>query len=83
MNLGDEGLVLSAVKKCEERNSLIVRLYNPGPDAIKAALTTCRTPKAAHETNLNEKRTKALRVVKGAVPYRCGGFKVLTMELVF
>ncbi|MBI5093773.1 MAG: hypothetical protein HZB26_15185 [Candidatus Hydrogenedentes bacterium] len=81
IDFGNEGLVLSALKKCETRNTLIVRVYNPGATPIKTTLTAFRAIEKAYLTNLNEKREKPLRVVKGAVPFTCPAYKVLTFEL--
>ncbi|MBI4557674.1 MAG: hypothetical protein HY706_08830 [Candidatus Hydrogenedentes bacterium] len=82
LDLGSDRLVLSAVKKCETRNSLIVRLYNPGAETIKATLKAFRPIKRAYLTNLNEQRRKTLVLHDGCLHYTCPGYKVLTFELV-
>ncbi|MBN2308403.1 MAG: hypothetical protein JXR94_05495 [Candidatus Hydrogenedentes bacterium] len=78
---GSEGIVLSAVKKSEKRNSLIVRLYNPGGPAVSATLKAFRPIRAAYATDLNERRLKPLRLVRGAIRYRCRPYQVLTFEI--
>jgi 2-O-(6-phospho-alpha-D-mannosyl)-D-glycerate hydrolase len=82
IDLGSDKVVLSAVKKCESRNSLIVRFYNPGAKPVKGVLKTLEPIRSAHVTNLHEKRLKPARIVKGAVPYTCGPCKVMTLEIV-
>jgi mannosylglycerate hydrolase len=81
LDIGNENLVLSAVKKCEARNSLIVRLYNPGGTAEKGRLAAFRPIKAAYATSLNEKRREALKVKDGTVAYNCPAYRILTFEL--
>ena len=82
IDFGAKGLVLSALKKCETRNTLVVRVYNPGAKAVKGTLTAFCAVEKAYRTNLNEKREEPLRVVKGSVPFVCAAYKVMTFELV-
>ncbi|MCC6695070.1 MAG: hypothetical protein IT365_05520 [Candidatus Hydrogenedentes bacterium] len=82
IDLGNKKVVLSAVKKCESRNSLIVRFYNPGRDTVKGSIKALRPIRQAFLTNLNEQRLQSARVVKGEVPYTCGSRKVVTVEIV-
>lgn len=81
LDLGSNGVVLSAVKQCEWNHHLIVRFYNPGPKPIQGVLRLFVPVKRAWAVGLNEKRTKALPVVKGAVRYRCPVYSIFTMEL--
>ena len=81
IDVGSADVVLSAVKKCETRNSLIVRVYNPGTVAVKATLKAFRPIRQAFLTDLNEQRLKRARVVRGEVPYVCAPGKVVTFEL--
>ncbi|MCP4640078.1 MAG: hypothetical protein GY851_06585 [bacterium] len=82
IDIGSRELVLSAVKKCETRNSIIVRVYNPAGDTVKATLRAFRPIKKAFATNLNEKPGKAMKVSGDSMAYSCGPFKILTFELV-
>ncbi|MCC6489931.1 MAG: hypothetical protein IT364_20750 [Candidatus Hydrogenedentes bacterium] len=82
IDIGSTKAVLSAVKKCESRNSLIIRFYNPGGETVKGSIKALRPIRQAFLTNLNEQRLKRARVVKGEVPYTCGPRKVITIEIV-
>ncbi|HOE66959.1 MAG TPA: glycoside hydrolase family 38 C-terminal domain-containing protein [Candidatus Hydrogenedentes bacterium] len=82
MDIGNDALVLSAVKKCEWNNHLIVRLYNPGPNTQKGLLALFRPIKKAYATDLYEKRVgAALRVAKGVLRYACGPYRIVTFEV--
>lgn len=81
IDLGNERLVLSAVKKCEERNTLIVRFYNPGAEAVSSALRSALRIEEVHAVRLNEMREHSMNIVDGMVPFECGPYKVMTLEL--
>ncbi|MGQ9852196.1 MAG: alpha-mannosidase [Candidatus Oleimicrobiaceae bacterium] len=82
LQLAPGSLVLSAVKKCEERNSLIVRFFNPTEKEVPGHLRLARPIRKAHLTNLNEERIEPLPVTASgelrlAVPHK----KIVTVEL--
>ena len=82
LQLAPGSLVLSAVKKCEERNSLIVRFFNPTEKEVPGHLRLARPIRKAHLTNLNEERIESLPVTASgelqlAVPHK----KIVTVEL--
>ena len=79
-------VLVSAVKKHEERDSLIVRLHNPSGSPV-----TCRikvdaprfTPAHVFRTNLREERQESLPLVDGGwVDCAVHGKGLLTLELV-
>jgi mannosylglycerate hydrolase len=80
--LEPSSLVLSAVKRCEERDSLIVRFFNPTEKELAGRLRLYRPIRKAHLTNLNEERIGLLPVTASgelhlAVPHK----KIITVEL--
>lgn len=75
------GLILSAVKKCESRDTLIVRVYNPYPDSVRGTLTAFRPLRGACITNLNEERQETLLVSGNSLSIACDAYKILTLEL--
>lgn len=81
IDLGSDRLVLSALKKADTRDSLIVRFYNPGAHVIATTLRSDRTIGAAYRTNLNEERGEAVAIVAGEIPMTCGPYEIVTVEL--
>jgi mannosylglycerate hydrolase len=75
------GLVLSAFKKAEDRETYIVRLYNP-TDATAAAAICLAGIKAAWRTTLDEVRCEPLAVEAGGqVRVSAAPGKIVTIEL--
>jgi mannosylglycerate hydrolase len=78
---------VTAVKRAEDRDSLIVRFYNTR-DTGQGSKTEGRIclwcpPKEAHLTNLNEERKRKLRVGKdGSVQVSAKAWQIVTTELV-
>ncbi|OYD15567.1 hypothetical protein CH333_05425 [candidate division WOR-3 bacterium JGI_Cruoil_03_44_89] len=84
LRLGPSILILSAVKKCEERESIIVRFYNPTKKSIEARLSTAKDIKKARLLHLNEEPKGDLAIVdKNSVLIDAGPKKIVTLELVF
>jgi alpha-mannosidase len=82
VSLDPANVVLSAVKKAEDRDSLIVRVYNPFGTAQEVALE-CAWPIAeAHLVNLAEERGEALEAAEGRISLTVGAKKIVTVELV-
>ncbi|MDZ7394156.1 MAG: glycosyl hydrolase-related protein [candidate division KSB1 bacterium] len=82
LQLEPHTLILSAVKKCEHRDSVIVRFFNPTEEEQSARLRLWRPVKKAHLTNLNEERLRPLKVTDAGelhldVPHK----KIVTVEL--
>ena len=56
-----EGSILSAVKKAEKEDSLLIRVYNPNIDKnIQDSFILGNIIKNIYETNLNEDKTNDL-----------------------
>jgi len=82
LSVTPERLVLSAVKKRERGDGLIVRAYNPFDTPAHAVVESLFTIRSAYRTNLNEQRQEELAVGSdGAVPVQIGGKQIVTLEL--
>jgi mannosylglycerate hydrolase len=80
--LEPEVLALSAVKRSEDGDGLIVRFYNPAKEPIEATLRTFNPILSAQEVNLNEEGLAGLEVVEGyAITLAVGGRQVKTVAL--
>jgi mannosylglycerate hydrolase len=72
----------SAIKKAEDRDTWVVRLYNPTGETQRARVRFHAPLAKAWETNLNEKRLEALKVTKSnAVAIAVGPRKIMTIEV--
>jgi len=80
-----EGVVVSAIKKHEDRDSLVVRLFNTAAQGAEGALRLTIPgwkPSRAWATNLNEEQTAALAVgAEGWVSFQIRPRGLFTMEL--
>jgi len=76
-------LQLSAMKRCETRESLVLRLYNPTLRDILAMLNFHLPVKAAWLTNMNEERRQQLPVSKSGFEISVGYKKIITLEVEF
>jgi len=82
LSLEPDGLVLSAVKRSEQGDALIVRFYNPTPEAVQATVTLFRPIRAAQLVNLNEEPQADLPVAEGGrVTLPVKGKQVQTLAL--
>ena len=76
-------MVLSAFKKTEDRDSAIVRVYNPSGSKVEAALSVCWPVGDAYLVDLNEDRLKQVDVTKdNAVRIIVSAKKIVSIELV-
>jgi len=76
-------LVLSAVKKAEGRDSVIVRFFNPTAETVEAELRVGEPVRAAHRAGLDEERQEALEVAEaGKVRLAVEAKRITTVELV-
>jgi len=75
-------IVLSALKKCDQRDSLILRLYNPTGNEVAGQIQSQRPVQEAWITNMNEQRREQLAVKDGAISVPLGHKQIVTVELV-
>jgi len=82
LRLEPAGLVLSAVRRTEDGEGLVVRYYNTERVPLEARLTAGFPLQAAYRLNLNEERQGDLAVRDGrVVEVPTGGAEVVTLEL--
>jgi mannosylglycerate hydrolase len=79
--LESDTLVLSSVKKLEDRDGVAVRLFNPTSELTEGVL--CIRPKfgGVHELNVNEARLKGLRAENGCISLSLEAGKIYTLEI--
>jgi len=83
-NLEPEALVLSALKRAEDRATCIVRLFNPTAQPVNGRLIFHHQVGRAREVTLNEEPGKDLFVAGGkAVQCRVEPGKIFTVEVEF
>lgn len=82
LDLEPATLVLSAVKKCETRDSLIIRFYNPEEKSCAAKLTSFWSFVEAYRTNLNEERQAPLSLSSQVLDIPVEAKEIVTVELV-
>lgn len=74
-------VIVTAVKKAESGNALIVRVLNTTPDAVNATVSLNQKFKAASLTNLNEEpSSRKADVSSGKIKFEMPGFRVQTVK---
>lgn len=76
-----ENLVISTVKKAEDDNSIIVRVYETEGKDTKSVLKTSSTFKTAMQTNLIEESIKPVEVNKSGTTLVIGHHAIETIKL--
>jgi mannosylglycerate hydrolase len=77
-----QGAVLSACKKAEDRDSVVVRLFNPGDAGTRVAIGGWRPLARAFSVDLLERRVGELPVQGGQVAVTLAKRRIETVELV-
>lgn len=82
LSIQPEALVLSAVKRSERSDCLIVRFYNIKAEPLTAKVRLFRQVAEAFRVNLNEERIEPLKIEPdGAVSLAVRGNEVVTLEI--
>ena len=77
-------IALSAMKKSEERDSLVLRLYNPTMENVETELKFYNKIREVWLTNMNEERREKLDITdKNMIALSFGHKKVQTVEVIF
>ena len=82
VGLGGTGFVASAVKLAEDRDTVILRVFNPHTYDAKMKLDLGERFGAAYLTNLGEERQTKLTVRNGRTTVSVPAKKIVTVELV-
>lgn len=77
-----DNLILSAFKKTEDRDSYIIRLYNPTSEDISGTIEFAAEISNAYDTNLNEVRQQPVPVERGRkIKVAAASQKIITIEV--
>ena len=79
----DSGMTLSALKKAEERDSAVLRVFNASEKRSPLTVSAARPIVAAFDANLREQRGTPLAVQGGGVSIALGARKIATLDLEF
>lgn len=82
LQIKPDDLILSALKKAEDRETVIVRLYNPTQTLIKGKLSFGKEFSQAYQVNLNEERLKKIELAdKKLIPLSVPPKKIIGVEI--
>jgi mannosylglycerate hydrolase len=76
-------LVVSAVKMAEDRESLIVRVFNPTQEPVSGTVKLFKKPSEAWLVNLDEVRGKSVTVMKNGVRLTVAPGRIESVEIKF
>lgn len=81
MELSGDNLVLSSIKKAEDRDSVVVRIYNPTNHDIQGTLKTTLPCEKAYRIRMDETREEELALTDAAVSLSVPKGKIVSVEL--
>ncbi len=83
LSVKPSSLVISALKRSEDRNSYILRVFNPTGDKVYGNISICAAIKEAYITDLNENRLESLTVEQEHnMTAEVGSSKIITLEFI-
>ena len=83
VDVGPAEISLSALKKCDERDSMILRLFNPTDDEVTGQIACHRPIHEAWITNMNEERREQLTANGNSISVPFGHKQIVTLEIIF
>ncbi len=83
LSVEPDQLSISALKKGQDRDSVVIRVFNPTDGQVEGTVKAHGPPAEAWLTNMNEKRLERLEPDGCRVPLEVGAKKIRTLELVF
>ena len=78
-----DDLLISAIKKAESEDSLVIRIYNPWDKHIKAVLTMFKEIKAAYYANLLEEKLQEIKPENNQLHIEIKPFEIITLLVEF
>ena len=81
LNIDNENVIVTALKKAEDDRGWILRFYNASDHEQTAKITLNLRFKQAYETNLIEEPISELRINKSQVNVRLSGWEIKTLKL--
>ena len=85
IELTGKGLMLSAIKKAEDSENIIIRIYNPTKRKISGELKLFKNPSSVNLVNLNEEisdETKP-KLEENKILFEAKAKKIITLEIKF
>lgn len=81
---GSSPVLVSALKKAEHRDSLVLRLFNPSPNAYRVKIRFGKKFKQMYKLRLDEQREQPIRTnSKEEVSLKIPPHKIFTIEIVY
>jgi len=80
--VSSKDISLSTLKKCEHRDTIVLRLFNPTPDEIESEVKFNFPIDEAWITNMNEERREEIRIENNSILIKFGAKKIVTCEIV-
>ncbi len=80
LEIEGDNIILSSVKKAEDRNSVMVRFYNPTNDDKDCVIRPGFKFQSAYQTKLSEERLEKLSMQGNVIRMKAGKGKILTIE---
>ena len=77
VKIENDDIIMSSLKKAEDRNSIIMRVFNPTDEMVKTKILLHSKPKKAYLASLNEEHKKEIVLSK---PLEVAKHKILTLE---
>lgn len=81
--ISNENLVLSAFKKCEDKDALILRFFNPTEQKQESVIVFANNIKSAYVVNLNEERQREITPDNNKLVISADKCKIVTLEIEF
>lgn len=81
MELKGDNLILSCIKKAEDRESMILRLYNPTKHPIQGELKTTLPCEKAYLVRMDETREQELAMENRTISLKVPKGKIISIEL--
>lgn len=81
--ISNENLVLSAFKKCEDKDALILRFFNPTEQKQESEIVFANNIKSAYVVNLNEERQREITPDNNKLVISADKCKIVTLEIEF
>ncbi len=81
VRLNHPALILSAFKRCEEENALILRFYNTTPGAVAAEIALDFPFTGVRRANLREDTIGSVFLKGRTVCLEAGGFEIVTLKI--
>ena len=82
LSIEPEAVALSALKRAEDRDAMVVRIYNPTAHDVTAVLTAYKAISSAALLNLNEEVQQRLAPAGNKLTLPLAAKKIATVELV-